>query len=179
MKQITAKQLRKMWLDFFSERGHAIISSASLIPENDPTVLFTTAGMHPLVPYLLGAKHPSGNRLCDCQKCVRTGDIDEVGDSSHCTFFEMLGNWSLGDYFKTEMVKWSYEFLTDKKYLALDKNRLAVTVFEGDNDCPRDTATAELWEQCGIKGLCRGMMIWIEGFCGKNMTDFLRLRRRN
>lgn len=151
MKQITSKQLRKMWLDFFSERGHAIISSASLIPENDPTVLFTTAGMHPLVPYLLGAKHPSGNRLCDCQKCVRTGDIDEVGDSSHCTFFEMLGNWSLGDYFKTEMVKWSYEFLTDKKYLALDKNRLAVTVFEGDNDCPRDTATAELWEQCGIK----------------------------
>lgn len=151
MKKITAKDLRNMWTKFFSERGHAVISSASLIPENDPTVLFTTAGMHPLVPYLLGAPHPAGKRLCDCQKCVRTGDIDEVGDESHCTFFEMLGNWSLGDYFKDEMVKWSYEFLTGKDYLGISPDRLAVTVFEGDNDCPRDEKTAKLWEQCGIK----------------------------
>ena len=106
MKNITAKQLRQMWFDFWKKNGHAIISSASLIPENDPTVLFTTAGMHPLVPYLLGEKHPAGNRLADVQKCVRTGDIDEVGDASHCTFFEMLGNWSLGDYFKDEMIPW-------------------------------------------------------------------------
>lgn len=151
MKKITAKDLRNMWTDFFKKRGHAVISSASLIPENDPTVLFTTAGMHPLVPYLLGTPHPAGKRLCDCQKCVRTGDIDEVGDESHCTFFEMLGNWSLGDYFKEEMVKWSYEFLTSKNYLAISPDRLAVTVFEGDSDCPRDEKTAKLWEQCGIK----------------------------
>ncbi|MBQ6332541.1 MAG: alanine--tRNA ligase, partial [Clostridia bacterium] len=99
MRSLTAKELRQLYLDFFRSKGHAVISSASLIPENDPTVLFTTAGMHPLVPYLMGEKHPEGKRLCDVQKCVRTGDIDEVGDSSHCTFFEMLGNWSLGDYF--------------------------------------------------------------------------------
>ncbi len=147
--KITSDELRKKWLDFFSARGHKPISSASLIPENDPTVLFTTAGMHPLVPYLLGAPHPAGKRLCDAQKCVRTGDIDEVGDSAHCTFFEMLGNWSLGDYFKAEMVPWSYEFLT--KELGLSPDRLAVTVFECDNDCPRDTETAELWQKCGIK----------------------------
>ncbi|MBR7141240.1 MAG: alanine--tRNA ligase, partial [Clostridia bacterium] len=151
MKNITAKQLRKMWLDFFEEKGHAIISSASLIPENDPTVLFTTAGMHPLVPYLLGEKHPAGNRLADVQKCVRTGDIDEVGDNSHCTFFEMLGNWSLGDYFKKEMIPWSYEFLTSEKYLGIDPERLAVSVFAGDSDCPRDEESARLWEEQGIK----------------------------
>ncbi len=147
--KLTSDNLRKKWMKFFEQRGHAPISSASLIPENDPTVLFTTAGMHPLVPYLLGQPHPAGKRLCDTQKCVRTGDIDEVGDSSHCTFFEMLGNWSLGDYFKSDMVKWSYEFLT--KELEIDPERLAVTVFEGDGDCPRDTETAELWEKCGIK----------------------------
>ncbi len=147
--KITSDELRKKWLDFFSARGHKPISSASLIPENDPTVLFTTAGMHPLVPYLLGAPHPAGKRLCDAQKCVRTGDIDEVGDRAHCTFFEMLGNWSLGDYFKAEMVPWSYEFLT--KELGLSPDRLAVTVFEGDKDCPRDTETSELWQKCGIK----------------------------
>ena len=147
--KITSDELRKKWLSFFSARGHKPISSASLIPENDPTVLFTTAGMHPLVPYLLGAPHPAGKRLCDAQKCVRTGDIDEVGDSAHCTFFEMLGNWSLGDYFKAEMVPWSYEFLT--KELGLSPDRLAVTVFEGDGDCPRDDETAALWEKCGIK----------------------------
>lgn len=147
--KLTSDELRKKWMDFFVKRGHAPISSASLIPENDPTVLFTTAGMHPLVPYLLGQPHPAGKRLCDTQKCVRTGDIDEVGDASHCTFFEMLGNWSLGDYFKKEMVPWSYEFLTEQ--LNLDPARLAVTVFEGDSDCPRDDETAELWEKCGIK----------------------------
>ncbi|MDE6029243.1 MAG: alanine--tRNA ligase [Clostridiales bacterium] len=147
--KLTSDQLRKKWMDFFKARNHTPISSASLIPENDPTVLFTTAGMHPLVPYLLGQPHPAGKRLCDTQKCVRTGDIDEVGDASHCTFFEMLGNWSLGDYFKKEMVPWSYEFLT--KELGISPDRLAVTVFEGDSDCPRDTETAELWEKCGIK----------------------------
>lgn len=150
MKNITANQLRQMWFDFWKSKGHAIISSASLIPENDPTVLFTTAGMHPLVPYLLGEKHPAGTRLCDVQKCVRTGDIDEVGDASHCTFFEMLGNWSLGDYFKKEMIPWSYEFLTDAKYLGLDPSRLAVSVFAGDGDCSRDTEAGELWEKAGI-----------------------------
>ncbi len=147
--KLTSDELRKKWMDFFVKRGHTPISSASLIPENDPTVLFTTAGMHPLVPYLLGQPHPAGKRLCDTQKCVRTGDIDEVGDASHCTFFEMLGNWSLGDYFKDEMVPWSYEFLTEQ--LKLDPARLAVTVFEGDADCPRDEQTAKLWEKCGIK----------------------------
>ena len=151
MKNVTAKELRKMWFDFFSARGHAIISSASLIPENDPTVLFTTAGMHPLVPYLLGEKHPAGTRLADVQKCVRTGDIDEVGDSSHCTFFEMLGNWSLGDYFKDEMIPWSYAFLTSPEYLGIDPERLAVSVFAGDEDCPRDEKGAALWEKQGIK----------------------------
>lgn len=147
--KLTGDELRKKWMNFFEKRGHKPISSASLIPENDPTVLFTTAGMHPLVPYLLGQPHPAGKRLCDAQKCVRTGDIDEVGDASHCTFFEMLGNWSLGDYFKKEMVAWSYEFLT--KELGIPSDRLAVTVFEGDGDCPRDDETAELWKKCGIK----------------------------
>ena len=150
MKNIDSYTLRKMWLDFYREKGHAIISSASLIPENDPTVLFTTAGMHPLVPYLLGAKHPAGTRLADVQKCVRTGDIDEVGDDSHCTFFEILGNWSLGDYFKKEQIPWSYEFLTSEKYLGIDPKRLAVTVFAGDEDCPRDEESAQLWQECGI-----------------------------
>ena len=148
MKNLTSKELRQLWKDFYKSKGHAVISSASLIPENDPTVLFTTAGMHPLVPYLLGAPHPAGKRLADVQKCVRTGDIDEVGDSSHCTFFEMLGNWSLGDYFKKEMIAYSYEFLTEK--LGIDKNRLAVSVFAGDEDAPRDEESAKLWEECGI-----------------------------
>lgn len=138
MIKITSRFLREKFLEFFEKRGHAVIKSASLIPENDPSVLFTTAGMHPLIPYLLGQKHPSGVRLADVQKCVRTGDIDEVGDDSHCTFFEMLGNWSLGDYFKEQSIKWSFEFLTSPEYLGLDKNRLAVSVFEGDADAPRD-----------------------------------------
>ena len=127
-----------------------MIPSASLIPENDPSVLFTTAGMHPLIPYLMGQKHPKGNRLCDVQKCVRTGDIEEVGDDSHLTFFEMLGNWSLGDYFNHQSIAWSYEFLTSKQYLGLDPDRISVTVFAGDEDAPRDDDSAAVWQQCGI-----------------------------
>ncbi len=150
MKQITAQGMREMFLDFFREKNHAIISSSSVIPENDPTVLFTTAGMHPLVPYLMGQPHPDGRRLADVQKCIRTGDIDDVGDDSHLTFFEMLGNWSLGDYFKEEMIPWSWEFLTDEKYLGIPKDRIAVTVFEGDKDAPRDEESARLWEECGL-----------------------------
>ena len=151
MRSLTADGLRSLFLKFFQEKGHAVIPSASVIPENDPTVLFTTAGMHPLVPYLLGQKHPAGNRLTDVQKCIRTGDIDEVGDMSHLTFFEMLGNWSLGDYFKKEMIPWSWEFLTSEEYLGIDKDKLAFTVFEGDSDCPRDDEAADLWRSCGVK----------------------------
>ena len=148
---IKANELREKFLEFFREKGHAVIPSASVIPENDPTVLFTTAGMHPLVPYLLGAHHPEGRRLTDVQKCIRTGDIDEVGDASHLTFFEMLGNWSLGDYFKKEAISWSWEFLTDKKWLGLDPDRLAFTVFAGDDDAPRDEESYELWHSMGVK----------------------------
>lgn len=150
MKKLTSEQLRNLYLKFFADRGHAVIPSASLIPENDPSVLFTTAGMHPLVPYLLGEKHPAGKRLTDVQKCVRTGDIEEVGDLSHCTFFEMLGNWSLGDYFNEQAIKWSYEFLTGKDYLDIPVEKLAVTVFAGDDDAPRDEQSAKIWEECGI-----------------------------
>ena len=150
MKNLTSQSLRQLFLKFFEEKGHKIIPSASLVPENDPSVLFTTAGMHPLVPYLLGEKHPAGNRLTDVQKCVRTGDIDEVGDASHCTFFEMLGNWSLGDYFKEEMIAYSYEFLTSEKYLGIPVEKLAVSVFEGDNDAPRDELSAKCWQKAGI-----------------------------
>ena len=145
-----AADLRRLYLKFFESKGHAVIPSASVIPENDPTVLFTTAGMHPLVPYLLGAKHPMGNKLTDVQKCIRTGDIDEVGDASHCTFFEMLGNWSLGDYFKKEAISWSWEFLTSPEYLGIDKDRLAFSVFAGDADCPRDDEAAEIWKSMGV-----------------------------
>ena len=150
MKTYHSADLRAMFLKFFQAHGHAVISSASVIPENDPTVLFTTAGMHPLVPYLMGQKHPAGTRLTDVQKCVRTGDIEDVGDFSHLTFFEMLGNWSLGDYFKKEMIPWSWEFLTSEKYLGLPKDRLAFTVFAGDKDCPRDEESANLWRSCGV-----------------------------
>lgn len=150
MNRMTSEQLREKYLKFFESKGHTIIQSASLIPENDPTVLFTTAGMHPLVPYLLGEKHPGGTRLTDVQKCVRTGDIDEVGDSSHCTFFEMLGNWSLGDYFKEDAIKWSFEFLTGKEYLNIPLSKLAVSVFAGDKDAPRDDESAKIWRECGI-----------------------------
>ena len=150
MRPTTSGELRSMWLNFFKSKGHAVIPSASVIPENDPTVLFTTAGMHPLVPYLLGSKHPAGTRLTDVQKCIRTGDIDEVGDSSHLTFFEMLGNWSLGDYFKKEMIAWSWEFLTSPEYLGLPKDKLAFTVFEGEGDIPRDDEAAGYWMENGV-----------------------------
>ncbi|MBQ3108433.1 MAG: alanine--tRNA ligase [Clostridia bacterium] len=150
MRTLTSKELRELYLEFFRQKGHAIIPSASLIPENDPTVLFTTAGMHPLVPYLMGQKHPEGTRLSDVQKCVRTGDIDEVGDSSHCTFFEMLGNWSLGDYFKEEAIAFSWEFLTDEKWLGIDKDKLYFTCFAGDEDAPRDEVAAKRWMEMGV-----------------------------
>lgn len=148
MKKLNSEQLRKLYLDFYNSKNHAVIASASLIPENDPTVLFTTAGMHPLVPYLLGEKHPAGKRLTDVQVCVRTGDIESVGDASHCTFFEMLGCWSLGDYFKQDAIKWSYELLL--KNLEFEKDKFAVTVFAGDDTCPRDEESAKRWEEVGI-----------------------------
>ncbi len=146
---MTSSELRSKFLEFYKSKGHAIIPSASLIPENDPSVLFTTAGMHPLVPFLLGEKHPAGKRLADVQKCIRTGDIDDVGDDTHCTFFEMLGNWSLGDYWKEEAIKWSFEFLTKELELSLD--RLAFTCFEGDKDAPKDEESAKIWLSCGVK----------------------------
>jgi alanyl-tRNA synthetase len=151
VRELTSRELRKLYLEFFKEKGHAVIPSASLIPDNDPTVLFTTAGMHPLVPYLMGEKHPAGTRLTDVQKCVRTGDIDDVGDSSHCTFFEMLGNWSLGDYFKKDAIAWSFEFLTSEKWLGIPKDRLYFTCFEGDDDCPRDTESHDYWVENGVE----------------------------
>ena len=135
---ILAKDLRSKFLQFFKDRGHSVIESASVVPDNDPTCLFITAGMQPLVPYLLGSDHPAGNRLVDVQKCIRTGDIEEVGDDVHLTFFEMLGNWSLGDYFKQEAVAWSFEFLTSPEFLGLPMDRLAVSVFAGDDDAPFD-----------------------------------------
>ncbi|NMB48277.1 alanine--tRNA ligase [Candidatus Kuenenbacteria bacterium] len=146
---MTAKELRQKYIDFFKAKGHTPIPSASLMPENDPSVLFTTAGMHPLVPFLLGEKHPAGARLVNSQKCIRTGDIDEVGDKIHHTFFEMLGHWSLGDYFKEEAIKMSYEFLTNG--LGLDKGRLAFTVFAGDDNAPVDEEAASVWRSLGIK----------------------------
>ena len=149
MKNITSAQLREMFQAFMESKGHHRIQSASIIPENDPTVLFTTAGMHPLVPYLMGTPHPAGTRLTDVQKCIRTGDIEEVGDPSHLTFFEMLGNWSLGDYFKKEAISWSWEFLTSPDYLGLDKDKLAFSVFAGDEDCPRDEEAHDIWRSMG------------------------------
>ena len=143
-----AIDIRNKYLKFFEKNGHKIIPSAPLIPENDPSVLFTTAGMQPLVPYLLGQKHPEGKRLTDYQKCLRTNDIDEVGDNRHLTYFEMLGNWSLGDYFKQESIKMSYEFLT--KELGIPSEKISVTCFKGDEDCPKDVETAEAWEKSGI-----------------------------
>ncbi len=143
-----AIEIRNKYLNFFKKHGHSVIPSAPLIPENDPSVLFTTAGMQPLVPYLLGEKHPSGTRLTDYQKCVRTNDIDEVGDNRHLTYFEMLGNWSLGDYFKEESIQMSFDFLT--KELQIPVEKLSVTVFAGDNDCPRDEVAAECWKKAGI-----------------------------
>jgi len=148
METWTRKKLIKAYTDFFISKNHKQIPNAPLIPENDPTVLFTTAGMHPLVPYLLGQPHPSGKRLCNVQKCIRTGDIDEVGDASHLTMFEMLGNWSVGDYFKKEAIEFSFEFLT--KILKIPTSHLSVTVFEGDKDAPKDNEAASTWKKLGI-----------------------------
>ncbi len=145
---MNARELKSKYIEFFVGKSHAEIPSASLVPENDPTTLFISAGMHPLVPYLLGQPHPLGKRLVNVQKCIRTGDIDSVGDTYHHTFFEMLGNWSLGDYFKNEALNWSFEFIT--KHLNLDKSRLVVTCFEGDNNSPKDTDSAKIWEKIGI-----------------------------
>ncbi len=187
MKHLTSEQLRSMYIKFFVDRGHVQIPSASVIPENDPTVLFTTAGMHPLVPYLLGQKHPAGKRLTDYQKCIRTGDIDDVGDSSHCTFFEMLGNWSLGDYFKEQMIAWSYEFLTSPDYLGIDKDKIAVSVFGGDDKMPRDEESAKLWEKAGINKediyfLPREHNFWgpagTTGPCGTDTEMFIKVKEK-
>ena len=154
---MTSNELRNKFLEFFKSKGHAIIPSASLVPENDPTVLFTTAGMQPLVPYLLGAKHPGGTRVANSQKCIRTTDIQDVGDNRHLTFFEMLGNWSFGDYFKKEAIEWSFEFLTDKEHgLGLNPTRIYITVFKGEEGIPRDDEAIAVWqkvfkEKAGIK----------------------------
>ena len=179
--RISARQLRDKYLEFFKSKEHEIISSASLIPENDPTVLFTMAGMHPLVPYLAGEAHPKGKRLASCQKCIRTGDIEEVGDNTHCTFFEMLGNWSLGDYFKEDSIKYSYEFLTSAQYLNIPKERLFVSVFEGNENIPRDDEPAKIWQEVGvdkshIKYLGKKDNFWILGSgvgpCGPDTEIF-------
>ncbi|PIN94406.1 alanine--tRNA ligase [Candidatus Pacearchaeota archaeon CG10_big_fil_rev_8_21_14_0_10_30_48] len=150
MKKITTREeLIKLYLDFFKSKDHKIIPSSSLIPSNDPTVLFTTAGMHPLVPYLIGQKHPLGKRLANVQKCIRTGDIDEVGDEIHHTFFEMLGNWSLGDYWKKEAIKYSFEFLT--KNLEIPKKEISITCFKGDKNAQQDNESSKIWEKLGIE----------------------------
>jgi alanyl-tRNA synthetase len=150
MAKITAQELRSKYLQFFASKGHAIIPSTSLVPENDSSILFTTAGMHPLVPFLLGQEHPGGKRVANAQKCIRTGDIDDVGDDVHLTFFEMLGNWSFGDYFKQEAIAWSLEFLTAKEWLGLSLDRLAFSVFAGDNGVPRDEESAKIWLALGV-----------------------------
>jgi alanyl-tRNA synthetase len=147
---MNANELRSKYIAFFVSKGHAQIQGKSLIPDNDPSVLFTTAGMHPLVPFLLGEAHPAGKRLVDYQKCVRTGDIDEVGDPSHLTCFEMLGNWSLGDYFKKESIAYSWEFLTAPQWLGLDPKKISVTVFAGDENAPRDEESASVWKSVGM-----------------------------
>ncbi len=147
---MTAQELRMKWLGFFKEKGHTIIPSSSLVPENDPSVLFTMAGMFPLVPYLMGQEHPGGVRVANIQKCIRTIDIDDVGDNTHLTFFEMMGNWSFGDYFKKEAIEWSYEFLTDEKWLNIPLDRLAFSVFAGDEDAPFDSESYEHWLRLGI-----------------------------
>ena len=145
-----SSNFRRMYIDFFKSKAHAEISGKSLIPENDPTVLFTTAGMHPLVPYLMGEEHPAGKRLVNVQKCIRTGDIESVGDATHLTFFEMLGNWSLRDYFRKESLKWSYEFLTSSDYLSLQPERIWVTIFKGDENAPFDKESRKVWLELGI-----------------------------
>lgn len=178
---MTANELRQKYLEFFESKGHKIIPSASVVPENDPTVLFTTAGMHPLVPYLMGEKHPMGQRLTDSQKCIRTVDIDNVGDNRHLTFFEMLGNWSLGSYFKEDAISWSFEFMTEKKWLGLDPKRIYTTVFSGDekSDVVRDDESIALWKEqfkkVGIEaGVCE-----LNGEAQKDSRIFLLGREDN
>ena len=181
---LTADRLRRMYLWFFTERAHAAIPSASLVPSDDPSVLFTTAGMHPLVPYLLGRPHPSGDRIVNYQKCVRTSDIEEVGDATHLTFFEMLGNWSLGAYFKQESITWSHEVLTGTDYLDILADQLWVTVFEGSQDAPRDEEAAAIWRSLGID---RRRIVYLgaehnwwslgpEGLCGPDTEIFVDTR---
>lgn len=147
---MTAKQLLQKYLEFFESKGHTIVPSASLIPENDPSVLFTTAGMQPMVPYLLGESHPGGKRIADVQKCLRTGDLEIVGDNTHHTFFQMLGNWSLGDYFKEDAIKWSFEFLTSPEWLGIPLDKLAFTVYQGGNGLEKDEEAFELWKSLGV-----------------------------
>lgn len=163
------KNLKDLYINFFVENAHVQIPSAPVVPENDPSVLFNTAGMQPLVPYLMGQKHPLGTRLCDYQKCIRTNDLEEIGDKTHHTFFEMLGNWSLGDYFKKESITWSFEFLT--KVLNIPVEKLAVTVFEGNNEVPRDEESANVWKSLGIPAerisyLDKDNNFWIAGEVG-------------
>lgn len=151
----TSKEVRQKFLDFYASKGHAILPSSSVIPKEDPTLLFVNSGMYPLVPYLMGQKHPEGNRLADSQKCIRTNDIEEVGDNRHLSFFEMLGSWSLGDYSKKESIQWGFEFLTDPKWLGLDPNRLFVTVYKGNGEVPEDVEAIDTWktlfENAGVK----------------------------
>ncbi len=159
-----SSEIRHRFINFFKENGHAEIPSASLVPENDPTVLFNTAGMQPLVPYLMGTPHPAGKRIVNIQKCLRTVDIDEVGDNTHLTFFEMTGNWSLGDYFKKEAINWSYELLTSKeKGFGLDPQRLYITCFEGNSDVPRDEESAKTWKEIFNKNNVTGERIFFLG----------------
>src|SRR3990167_7187957 len=160
-----SSEIRQRFLKFFKKRGHAIIPSASLVTSDEKGImnptLFNTAGMQPLIPYLLGKPHPMGKRLVNVQKCLRTVDIDDIGDKTHATFFEMLGNWSLGDYFKKEAINWSYEFLTDKEEgLGLNPNQLYVTVFEGDDNAPRDTEAADIWQEIFEKNKVMGERIF-------------------
>jgi alanyl-tRNA synthetase len=147
---LDSKKLKTLYLEFFKQKNHKVIPSAPLVPQSDSTVLFTTAGMHPLIPYLLGQEHPSGRRLVNVQKCLRTDDIFDIGDDSHLTFFEMLGNWSLGDYFKSDSIRWSFEFLTGKEWLGIGQDRLSTTVFAGDEDASRDEESAKIWKEVGM-----------------------------
>jgi alanyl-tRNA synthetase len=151
----SSKEVRQKFFDFYKSKGHAILPSASVIPKEDPTLLFVNSGMYPLVPYLMGQDHPEGNRLADSQKCIRTLDIEEVGDNRHCSFFEMVGSWSLGDYFKKESIEWGFEFLTSKEWLGLDPKRLFVTVYKGHGDVPADEEAISVWsevfEKAGIE----------------------------
>ena len=181
MKKISANELKKLYFNYFKSRGHNLIPNSSLIPENDPTVLFTTAGMHPLVPFLLGETHPAGKRLVNVQRCIRTGDIDEVGDNSHLTMFEMLGNWSLGDYFKKEAIAMSFEFLTSDTYLNIPKDKLYVSVFAGDEEIPKDEESYNAWVEVGMEKdhiffLPREKNFWILGSgvgpCGPDTEMF-------